>query len=277
MGKYKRVQSILSKAISVLVILVSLALVIVVWIFQDDVSSSAVTIFVEVDNIARVMRSGIARVEPELLALSDLIRQVETASEEIAQDVSDEGVVLRLLPQSVNDGLASTTQSLRENFVAVYDLLEATSDILLALDKMPFVNLPEKSLSTITTLQESMDEISGQVDTLQNNIIDLRSAVGARISQVSDTAAFLGEETDQFRSDLIQIDTDLESIQTQVRKYQRLAPPLILSAAIVFSLLSGWVVYSQVVMFLRSTNPEHSNNHQTAEKEDPSLAEENRS
>ena len=277
MGKFTRVKSFLSKTISVLVILISLALVIVVWIFQDDVSSSAVTVFAEVDNIAQVMRSGIARVEPELLTLGDLIHQVETASEEIAQNVSDEGVVLRLLPQSVSDGLASATTSLRDNFVAVYDLLEATSDILLALDKMPFVNLPEKSLSTITTLQESMDEISGQVDTLQNNIVDLRSAVGARISQVSDTAAFLGEETDQFRSDLIQIDSDLDTIQVQVRKYQRVTPPLILTIAITFTFLSCWVVYSQVVIFLRSTNPDRSSNHQAAEKTDTTLGEENHS
>jgi hypothetical protein len=249
--------------------------VIVVWIFQDDVSSSAVTIFTEVDNIARVMRSGIATVEPELLALSNLIQQVETALEDIAQNVSAEGVVLRLLPESMNDGLASTTKSLRDNFIAVYDLLGATSDILLALDKVPFIDLPEKSLSTITTLQESMDEISEQVETLQTNIIDLRLAVGGRISQVSETAAFLGEETDQFRADLIQIDTDLESIQIRVRNYQRLTPPLILTTAIIFSLLSGWVVYSQVVIFLRSVNPDQLRSNQTVETADLSSAEEN--
>ena len=276
MGKLIRVTSILSKAISVLVILLCLTLVIVIWIFQKDVSSAAVSIFTEVDNVARVMRSGIGTIEPELLALSNLTSQVETALEEIAQDVSDEGVVLRLLPQSVNDGLTSTTQSLRNNFIAVYNLLGATSDILLALDKVPFVDMPEKSLSTITTLQESMDEISEQVDSLQTNIVDLRLAAGTRISLVSDTAALVGEETEQFRSDLIQIDKDLETIQIQVRKYQRLTPPLILSTAIIFSLLSGWIIYSQVVMYLRSTNPEHSRNNQTAEKVDPYLTEENR-
>ena len=277
MDKCKRVRSILSKIISVLVILLSVAMVIFVWIVQGGLTSSAVAVFAEVDNIARVMRSGIARVEPELLTLRDLISQVEASSEEIAQNVSDEGVVLRLLPQSVNDSLTSTTQSLRDNFIAVYDLLGAASDILLAVDKVPFVNAPEKSLSTIATLQESMEQISAQVDTLKTNIVDLRLQAGARISQVSAAAAFLGEETDQFRSDLIQIDTDLETIQTRVRKYQRLAPPIILTTAIIISLLSGWVVYSQVVIFLRSADPDRKKNHQYAENADSSLADSNHS
>ena len=277
MGKFKHVKSILAKAISVFIILLSITIMILVWVFQDDISSSAVTIFTEVDNIARIMRSGIGTIEPELLTLSNLFGQIETASEEIAQNVSEEGIVLRLLPQTVNDNLTSTTQSLRENFFAVYDLLGATAEVLLALDKMPFVDMPEKSLSTIITLQESMEEISEQVDTLQTNIVNLRLTVGARISQVSDTATFLGEESEKFRSDLLQIDTDLEKIQLQVRKYQRLTPPLILTTAIIFSLLSCWVVYSQIMMFLHSTNPMQNGHHQTVEQVDPSLVRENRS
>jgi len=277
MGSSSRLKSILSKAISILVILVNLFLLIFAWFFQDNVSSSAVAVFSEVDNIAQTMRSGIGKVEPELLTLQDLIQQVETASEEIAQNISEEGIVLRLLPTSVNDGLNTTTQSLRENFIAVYDLLGATSDILLALDQMPFIDPPEKSLTTITTLQESMDEISAQVDSLETNITDFRLAVSDRISQVSDTAAVLGEETEQFRTDLLQIDTDLDALQTQVRKYQRVTPPLILTIAITFTFLSCWVVYSQVVIFLRSTNPDRSSNHQAAEKTDTTLGEENHS
>jgi hypothetical protein len=254
MGVPNRVKSILFKTISVLVILLNLALITVVWIFQDDVSSSAVVIFTEVDNVTQVMRNGIARVEPEVRNLRRLTGQVESASEEIAQNVSDEGIILRLLPQTVVDSLTTSSQSLRENFIAVYDLLGATSDILLALDKIPFVEIPERGLSTVATLQVNLEAIAVQVETLKSNISDTRAEAGARISQVTDAAAFLGAEADQFNADLIDIDTDLDSIQINVRKYRRLAPPVILSSAIIFSLLSGWVVYSQVVMFSRSTN-----------------------
>lgn len=252
MGTSNRVQPILFKSISVVVILLNLALITFVWIIQADVSSAAVEVLDKVDNVAQVMRNGIARVEPEIRNLRGLIGQVETASEEIAQNVSEEGIILRLLPETLTESLNESSQSLRENFIAVYDLLEATSDILLALDKVPFVEIPARGLSTISTLQETMEEIASQVETLVHNLNEAREETGARISQVTDAAAFLGAEADQFHADLIQIDTDLESIQISVRKYQRLTPPVIISFAIILSLLAGWIVYSQVVMFSRS-------------------------
>jgi len=273
MGTSSRVQPILYKTISVLVILVNLALITFVWIVQDDVSSSAVAIFVEVDNVTQVLRNGIDRVEPEIRNLRRLIGQVETASEEISQNVSEEGIILRLLPETVVESLTSSSQSLQENFIAVYELLGATSDILLALDKMPFVEIPARGLSTIATLQENMEEIAGQVETLVDNVNDGRSEAGARISTVTDAAVFLGAEADQFHADLIQINTDLESIQISVRRYQRLTRPVVLSAVIIFSLFSGWIMYSQVVMISGSTkiNPQISNN--ASELQEPQLDE----
>jgi len=272
MGTSNRLGTILYKTISVLVILFNLALITFVWIVQDDVSSSAVAIFTEVDNVTQVMRNGIARVEPEILNLRRLIGQVEAASEEIAQNVSEEGIVLPLLPETIVESLTASSQSLRENFIAVYDLLGATSDILLALDKIPFVEIPERGLSAVATLQVNMEEIASQVVSLTNNINDMRAEAGARISQVTDAAAFLGAEADQFNTDLIDVDTDLDSIQISVRKYRRLAPPVVLSSAIILSLLSGWVVYSQVVMFSRSTNL-NTQSVDVSEQQEPQLDE----
>ena len=262
MGTTNRVGSILYKTISVLVILLNLALIMFVWIVQDDISSSAVAIFTEMDNVTQVMRNGIARVEPEIRNLRRLTGQVEAASEEIAQNVSEEGIIPRLLPETVIESLKASSQSLQENFIAVYGLLAATSDILLALDKIPFVEIPERGLSTVATLQVNMEEIAGQIESLANNVNDIRAETGARISKVTDAAVFLGAGADQFHADLIQVDTDLDTIQISVRKYQRLTPPVVLAAVIILSLLSGWVMYSQVVMISRSKelNRQKSNN-----------------
>jgi len=273
MGTNHRTKSILYKTFSILVTVLTLVLVIFVWIVQREVSSSAVAIFKQVDNVAQVMRIGIARVEPEIRTLRGLIGQVESASEEIAQNVTEEGIIMRLLPDTVVDSLTESSMSLRENFVAVYDLLEATVDILLALDRMPFVEIPARGLSTISTLQETMEDISDQVESLKNNVVQVREETGARISRVTDAAVFLGAEADQFYADLIQIDEDLESIQNSVRRYQRLTPPLIIAFAIILTLLSAWIVYSQVVMFSRSQTLSQGISSEISENQVPPLDE----
>lgn len=254
MRSANRLKSILSKAISVLVIMVNLALITFIWIVQDDLSNSVVIIFTETDNITQVLRNGIARVEPELLGLRDLIRQIEIDSQEIAQNVSEEGIIPRLLPETIAESLSTSSQSLQDNFIAVYDLLEASASIFLALDHIPFIEIPENGLRTIATLQDSMEDIIEQAESLKTNIGDVRTEKGARISRLTDGAAFLAEKVDQFLSDLNQIDRDLDTIQTSIRKYQRLTPPVILSSAILISLLSAWVVYSQVNIIYQSGN-----------------------
>jgi len=271
MGTFVRVRSILSKAISILVILINVVLMTFVWIVQDDISSSVVVVFSEIDNLTQVMRSGIARVEPPISNLQQLFAQVETASSEIALNVSEEGIIPRLLPETIVESLAASSQSLRDNFTAVYDLLGATSDILLALDKMPFVEIPTRGLSTIETLQENMQEIVGQVEMLKSNINDVRGETSAKISRLTDAAIFLSTEVDQFNDDLIQIDSDLNSIQIRVRKYQRLTRPVVISSAIILSLISAWVVYSQLVMFSRSKELNHQKSNNILEHQEPQL------
>lgn len=240
------------------------------WFVQDNVSSSAVLVFAEIDNVAQVMRNGIARVEPKASNLRRLIGQVEIVSEVVAENVSNNGLFLRLLPQTFVDNLRLSSQSLSENFNAVYDLLGVTSDILMTLEKIPFVAIPERGLSSIATLQVKMEEIGDKVDSLQNNIEDIRVETSAKISQVTDAAVFLGAEVDKFQTDLIQIDTDLDSIQVSVRKYQRLTPPVILSSVIIISLLSAWVVYSQVLMISRSIRLNFPHNKHVSEIQKPS-------
>jgi len=265
-----RLLSILYQTLSVLVIQINVALITFMWFVQDNVSSSAVLVFAEIDNVAQVMRNGIARVEPKASNLRRLIGQVEIVSEVVAENVSNNGLFLRLLPQTFVDNLRLSSKSLSENFNAVYDLLGVTSDILMTLEKIPFVAIPERGLSSIATLQVKMEEIGDKVDSLQNNIEDIRVETSAKISQVTDAAVFLGAEVDKFQTDLIQIDTDLDSIQVSVRKYQRLTPPVILSSVIIISLLSAWVVYSQVLMISRSIRLNFPHNKHVSEIQKPS-------
>lgn len=115
-----RLLSILYQTLSVLVILINVALITFMWFVQDNVSSSAVLVFAEIDNVAQVMRNGIARVEPKASNLRRLIGQVEIVSEVVAENVSNNGLFLRLLPQTFVDNLRLSSQSLSENFNAVF-------------------------------------------------------------------------------------------------------------------------------------------------------------
>lgn len=79
--------SILYQTVSVFVILINVALITFIWFVQDNVSFLVVLVFTELDNLAQVMRIGIASVEPKVSNMRYLIGQFEIVSKLVAVDV----------------------------------------------------------------------------------------------------------------------------------------------------------------------------------------------
>ncbi|MEA3326207.1 MAG: hypothetical protein U9R53_02730 [Chloroflexota bacterium] len=254
----KRAENFLSIGMSVLVIVLCVGAVTVAWFLQGKFSSSAVALFEGVDHYAQIMRNGIDRVETELTNLGDLIAQVEQASEDISENVSQTGIVSILLPLSIENEITTSIQSLQDKFRAVNDLLIATSEMLKALDNILFIDTLENSLNAVEALQDGMNEISDQAGFLKKDISDFRSEAGEKLSKITNTAVRLNTEVDQAQSDLLRMDTDLNAIQIQARKFQRITPTVIILIVILLTLLSGWVGYSQVTVISRSANRNRS-------------------
>jgi hypothetical protein len=248
----RRVQPILAIGVSVLVILICVGAIASVWIVGGKIASAAVTVLGAVDKSAQAMRNGVDRVDTGLARLGDSIGTVEEASEQLAQNVSDKGLLLILLPPTREQELTTALQSVQRDFIAIQDLLEATSGMLQALDSIPFVDTPGKGLATIQALQEGMDEVSTQVEVLMTDIGEFRSGVAANISRITAATTRLNNQLDGIRSELTLVDSDLDAIQVQSRRLQKLSPILMLVNSIFVALIALWVGYSQVVMIERS-------------------------
>ena len=252
MNFLRRVQPILAIGVSVLVILICVGAIASVWIVGGKIASAAVTVLGAVDKSAQAMRNGVDRVDTGLARLGDSIGTVEEASEQLAQNVSDKGLLLILLPPTREQELTTALQSVQRDFIAIQDLLEATSGMLQALDSIPFVDTPGKGLATIQALQEGMDEVSTQVEVLMTDIGEFRSGVAANISRITAATTRLNNQLDGIRSELALADSDLNAIQVQSRRLQKLSPILMVLNSIFVALIALWVGYSQVVMIERS-------------------------
>lgn len=252
MNFLRRVQPILAIGVSVLVLLICVAAIVGVWIVGGKIASAAVTVFGAVDKSAQAMRNGVDRVDTGLARLGESIGTVGEASQQLAQNVSDKGIILILLPPTREQELTTALQSVQRNFIAIQDLLEATSGILQALDSIPFVGTPGKGLATIQGLQEGMNEVSTQVEVLKTDIGDFRSGAAANISRITTATTRLNNQLDGIRSELALVDSDLNAIQVQSRRLQELSPILLLLNSIFVTLMALWVGYSQVVMIDRS-------------------------
>jgi hypothetical protein len=247
-----RIQPILVIAVSVLVLLICAAGIAGIWVVEEAASSATVQMLRAVDNVAQIMRDGITRVDTSLETFGESVSTVESASAQLSQNVSDKGLVLTLLPTTKEQELTAAAQSVRDDFAAIRDFLNATKEMVQAINRLPFINSPGDELASIETLQDRMNKMTAGVQVLKTGIAEFRSQAAANISQITQAITNLNNLLTEMRSDLAEADAELNTIQIQSRKLQQLLPIILLSSAIAMTLVAIWIGYSQFVMINRA-------------------------
>jgi hypothetical protein len=247
-----RIRPYLVISFCVLVLLICATGVTGFWFFERSASSAAVQILVAIDRSAQIMRNGLGGVDTGLATLGGSVSSVESASAQLSQNVNDRGLLLTLLPTTKEQELTTAAQSVRDNFVAIWDFLEATKEMVQAINGLPLVKLPGNSLATIETIQERMGRMVVQVEELNAEIRQFRSQAAASISRITELTTSLNSLLAGMRADLAQVDTELNTIQVQSRELQELLPIILLSSAIAVTLVAIWIGYSQIVMITRA-------------------------
>ena len=245
-----RIQSILAISFSVLVVLICFGGSAVIWVLGGTTSSVAAQLLGAVDKTAQIMRDGIARMDAGIVKLEESVSTVEDASVQLSQNVNDKGVVLVLLPTTKEQELTSAAQSVRDDFASIRDYLNATQEMVQAINRLPFIDLPE--LASVEPLQTQVTTMSTQVEELKNGIGEARSQTAANISKITETTANLNNQLASLRSDLATTDKELGSIQFHARQLQKLLSTILLLIEIAVTLMAIWIGYSQFVMINRA-------------------------
>ena len=247
-----RIQPFFVIGVSVLVLLICLTGIVGFWIVESAASSTAVQMLQAVDHVAEGMRVGVGGMDNGLASLGESVSSVEAASAQLSQNVSDKGLLLTLLPPTKEQELIATAQSVRDDFAAIRDFLNATNEMVQAINKLPFVDMPDNALASIGKIQERMVRMTSLAEDLKASINESRSQVAANISKITQSAANLNNLLTGMRSDLAQVDAELNTIQVQSRQLQRLLPIILISSAILMTLVVIWIGYSQIVMINRA-------------------------
>ncbi len=247
-----RIQPFLVIAVSVLVLLICAAGIAGFWVVERASASAAVQMLQAVDNVAQGMRDGVGGVDNGLVSIGESVSSVEAASAQLSQNISDKGLLLTLLPPTKEQELTATAQSVRDDFAAIGDFLNATKEMVQAINNLPFVNMPDNALASIETIQERMVRMTSLAEELKASINESRFQAAANISKITQSAANLNNLLTGMRSDLAQVDTELDTIQVQSRQLKRLLPIILISSAILMTLVVIWIGYSQIVMINRA-------------------------
>lgn len=229
-----------------LVILLSSIGIIGVWAVRKPISNTFVTVLKLVENTAIAVRQVDQRLDPILANLETLTSEIVGASEQLSKNVNDKGMLMVLLPEQKEQELIEAATEIQETFVVIRETLTNALELYRSISRLPFVSLPSLSVEQSKQIAEAVDKIQNLSENLRTEISNFRSGLSDRIDQVARVANDLSTALTQTRTALANLDARLTSLEALMVRLQEVIPPILLTIALVLTVLFAFVIYTQI-------------------------------
>ena len=248
----QRILAITSMIVSGLVLLLTLAGIIVAWNMRSAVIELSSGVLDGVDQLAQIGRNNITRLDSRLAQLETAMGEIESAVEQVGQNVEDKGLVMTLLPPEKEQHLENLTQQITDGLATIKEVINATRELKQAIDRIPFINLPELEPAKMTATEEAITSLRNGVTDLKNNIRQFREEAVAEISEISTATENVGNRLASARENLAQIDSWLGALQTGAAQLKQTIPIYVNILVVILTLVLVWVGYGMVVLIQRA-------------------------
>jgi hypothetical protein len=242
----RRIWYVIAIILSGLVLLISVTGIVGIWIAERAMANTVVQVLDAVNNVTVSLQQVTQGIDQKLENMQAISTYISTASATLSQNVTDQGLILLLLPEEKEQNLADLASNVKETTNTLRDTLSAGLAIYQAIDSLPIISLPVPSQEQIDNVQTSIDEIKSAVDDLQTQIASFRSGVSDKINVVQTGADEVTTRIGEARDKLANIDALLSLIQESIPKWQKTAITLLVIMACLVSLMLAWVIYCQV-------------------------------
>jgi hypothetical protein len=232
--------------LSCLVVLLSVAGIVGVWVTQHAVSNAVDQLLDSVSNVTGSLRQTAQTVDQKLASMQDITSSISTATTSLSQQVADQGLIKLLLPDAQTQKLTEFSTSVKDAISTLQEVLTSIRGIYQTIDSIPFVNLPAPTQDQINKIGESITTIQSSVDEVTNAITAFRAGASEKISIVTQAVDQLTTLLGDTRSRLADLDTRLANVQEKLAQLKQIAAVALFLMSLLSSLFLAWVVYTQV-------------------------------
>ena len=275
--------------LSGLVLMISSVSIVGVWLLEKNLVNASEEILDSVLKVSVSARGIAADIDQKLESMQATTMFISTAVVKLEQKVTDEGLILLLLPEENEQNLVDLSTSVKDTIIPFRNTISASLAIYRSIDRIPFVNLPSPSQQQIDRIEELAGEIQATADRLESDIMAFRSGASNQISKVGTAADLLTSQLNKFRDRLSELDARLVIAQETLVQLQQNIVTAIVVFSVLLSLLLAWIIWSQVEVlrlnihrwrasgeipeFDHISNQEHDFGTENADDDDSSQAE----
>jgi uncharacterized phage infection (PIP) family protein YhgE len=235
----------------VLVLLLSAAGTVGIWIGRGAAIDVNDSLMEGVDQLAGAGRQGATRLGEGVDEIRVSVGEVESAVDEVAQDVSDKGLVMTLLPPEKEEKLVNTADNISEILNSITSVVETAFDLYKAVDDIPLVNLPKPEEAKVQALTDDVQEIQDGVDQLAADIQDYRDGAASGVSKISEAAGKVNDRLETTNQNLSDLDSNLADLQTRANDWQGRFRTMATIIALVVTLFLIWIIFAMVNLIMK--------------------------
>ncbi len=255
----KRILAVIGRslliALSVLVILLSIAGMFGAWYADKEATNITLKLFSVVETGVSVVDSGVSQALDRVSESRNEITQLKTDIETLGQNLEKNKPVLTSLSERLDTKLAPAINRIQAVIGPVQDGLVAADAVLSVANSVPFFQEKAPRLQNIQDTIQTVQDTGADVQQLR--VIIREAAAGKSTSLTEQGVKVLLDTAGRIDDRLATIQSDLEDLQAQVDALsERIAAKkaallLIYNLTAAFlTLLFAWVIYSQVVVII---------------------------
>ncbi len=243
-----RAFSITALILSSIVLVLTLCGILGVWVTNYVASSLVIDISVAVENSAQALQRGVLRLDSGVENLRGEIADVQQRVTQLSQNVSDEGLIRTLLPDSKVQRIDDATARVTDTTNAVHDSIDSARALCRSLNRIPGVNLPTLSEATQQDIGAAVDEVRGGVNELKSGLAAVRDRQADGIERVNQVTARIDTRLSNLQDRLNQINAALTNVQNIAKQLRQTIPMIFTILAVVATLILLWVIVTQVLV-----------------------------
>ncbi|MFN2160362.1 MAG: hypothetical protein ACK2U3_13760 [Anaerolineales bacterium] len=247
----RRIWAIAAIVISILVLLLAATATVGVWYGRGIAIEANDTLMDGVYDLSSAGRKGAQRLNERVDEIQGVVSEIESAVDEIAQDVSNKGLILTLLPPEKEQKIIDTADSIAETLDTIRTAIETALDLYRAVNDIPFINMPKPDEKKVQTLSEDILEIQDSVDQLAADIQEFRDGAASAVSKVSAAAGEVNDRLKQTSLDLSNLDSELAEMQTRASNWKIRFRTITAVTALVLTVIFIWSIYGMVVLIIK--------------------------
>ena len=247
----RRIWAVTAIIISVLVLLLSAAGTVGTWVGRSAAIDVNDSLMEGVGQLAGAGRQGAARLGEGVDEIQASVGEVESAVDEVAQNVSDQGLLMTLLPPEKEERLVNTADKIGETLNTITSAVENAIDLYKAVDSIPLVSLPKPDEAKVEALNDDVQEIQDGVDQLAAGIQEFRDDAASGVSKISAAAGKVNGRLETTSQNLSELDSSLADLQTRADDWQGRFRTIATILAVVVTLILIWVIFAMIILIMK--------------------------